>query len=252
MAYVGIDPNILSTTGVNASTYGRSTNVSVITVDEYGRITAAANVAVQGMDYAYVNTVAVLKTGNTMTGNLVMSGANIAFDTATNSGIYWSGTSFIHSPAANILVLGTSSVEDIRIDASGNVGIGTTTTSAKLDVNGTIRANVVNEVFSNVAMSGNTATLNLLSSSVFQINLSNNIGIFTWSNPPAGNTAYGFTLKIVQNTSARSITWPTSVDWAGATAPTLSSGSGNVDVFVFFTHDAGSNWYGFISGHDMR
>jgi len=73
MAYVGIDPNILSTTGVNASTYGGSTNVSVITVDEYGRITAAANVAVQGMDYAYVNTVAVLKTGNTMTGNLVMS-----------------------------------------------------------------------------------------------------------------------------------------------------------------------------------
>jgi hypothetical protein len=68
----------------------------------------------------------VFKVGNTMTGNLVMSGANITFATATNSGIYWGANSFIYSPAANTLVFGTSSTEDMRIDSSGNVGIGTT------------------------------------------------------------------------------------------------------------------------------
>jgi hypothetical protein len=36
---------------------------------------------------------------------------------------------------------------------------------------------------------------------------------FTFSNPPATGTAYGFTLKVTQDSTARTITWPASVDW---------------------------------------
>ena len=50
---------------------------------------------------------------------------------------------------------------------------------------------------------------------------------------------------VVGDSSARTITWPTTVDWPGGTAPTLTATSGGVDVFVFFTFDGGSNWYGF-------
>ena len=42
-----------------------------------------------------------------------------------------------------------------------------------------------------------------------------------------------------------------SVDWAAGTAPTLSTGSGDVDVFVFLTVDGGTIYYGFTAGQDL-
>jgi len=42
----------------------------------------------------------------------------------------------IHSPASNTLILGTNSEERARITSDGDVGIGTTNPTAKLDVNG--------------------------------------------------------------------------------------------------------------------
>ena len=53
----GTTPTLnLIATGVTADTYGGATQIPVVTVDALGRITSAANVGVQGMDYAYVNT----------------------------------------------------------------------------------------------------------------------------------------------------------------------------------------------------
>ena len=43
--------------------------------------------------------------------------------------------------------------------------------------------------------------------------------------------------------------WPASVDWAAATAPTLTAAG--VDVLVFYTIDGGTRWYGFLSGAAM-
>jgi hypothetical protein len=76
---------------------------------------------------------------------------------------------------------------------------------------------------------------------------------FTFSNPPASGTAYGFTLKLVQDAGASgyTVTWPASVDYAGATAPTLTADANAVDVLVFYTHDGGTNWYGFVAGQAM-
>ena len=106
-------------------------NAAFLQANQVGGAVSTANGAL-----AAANTNMVFKTGNTMTGNLVMSGANIAFVTATNSGIYWGGTglSFIYSPAANTLVFGTSSAEDMRIDSSGRVGIGTSSPDYPLSV----------------------------------------------------------------------------------------------------------------------
>jgi len=47
------------------------------------------------------------------------------------------------------------------------------------------------------------------------------------------------------------VTWPASVDWPAATAPTLSSGANEVDVFVFYTTDGGTTWYGFTAGQAL-
>ena len=47
----------LATSGVTAATYGSATNIPIVTIDTYGRVTSAANVAVNGMDYPYANVI---------------------------------------------------------------------------------------------------------------------------------------------------------------------------------------------------
>jgi len=63
----------------------------------------------------------------------------------------------------------------------------------------------------------------------------------TFSNPPASGSAGSFTL-ILTNGGSAVVTWPASVDWPVATAPTLTAAG--VDVLVFTTIDGGTIWYG--------
>ena len=72
-------------------------------------------------------------------------------------------------------------------------------------------------------------------------------GAVTWtfSNPTASDELSGFTLKLVDGGSAAQ-TWPASVDWPAATAPTLTASG--TDVLVFITCDGGTTWYGFVAG----
>ena len=41
---------------------------------------------------------------------------------------------------------------------------------------------------------------------------------------------------------SKTITWPTSIKWAGGTAPKLTASG--VDIIVLTTNNSGSNWYG--------
>jgi hypothetical protein len=67
----------------------------------------------------------------------------------------------------------------------------------------------------------------------------------TFTNPPATGTSGSFTL-IVTNGGSATLTWPPAVDWAAATAPTLTAAG--IDVLVFTTIDGGTIWYGFLAG----
>ena len=100
------------------------------------------------------------------------------------------------------------------------------------------------------ALSGTSVTINLRDGNNFTHTLSGNT-TYTFSNPGASGRASAFTLKVVQDSTDRTITWPASVDWAAATAPTLSSGSGAVDYFVFITTDGGTTYYGFVAGQAL-
>lgn len=134
---------------------------------------------------------------------------------------------------------------------SGNFGIGTTSPSTKLHVSGTSTLDGgVNEGFTTVTSSSGNASVDCRDGNVFAITLSENT-TFTFDNPPTSGTAYGFVLKVVQDSTARTITWPASVDWSNNNLPAISSGAGEVDLFVFFTHDGGTTWYGSIAGINL-
>ena len=101
-----------------------------------------------------------------------------------------------------------------------------------------------------ITSSSNAATINLRDGDNFTHTLTENV-TYTFSNPAASGKVSAFSLKVTQDSSARTITWPGSVDWAAATAPTLTATSGGVDVFVFVTYDGGTNYYGFTAGQAM-
>ena len=131
--------------------------------------------------------------------------------------------------------------------------LGTTEASKVVtaDANGVVKFdNGIQEESTAITSSSNAATLNLRDGTVFTHTLSEDV-TYTFSNPAASGYASAFTLKVTQDSSARTITWPGSVDWAAGTAPTLSTGSGDVDVFVFLTVDGGTIYYGFTAGQDL-
>ena len=127
-----------------------------------------------------------------------------------------------------------------------------------VDIDGELVVTSYNETYLAVSSSSNSTTINCESANVFSHTLTENT-TFTFSNPPASGTAYGFSLKIVQDASASGfvITWPNSVVWPSldqyqATgAPRLTSTASAVDQFVFYTYNGGTTWQGFTAGLNL-
>jgi hypothetical protein len=95
-----------------------------------------------------------------------------------------------------------------------------------------------------------SVTIDITNGNVFTITPDQNT-TFTFSNPSPTGKSCSFTLVWTQDSSDRTITWPNSVKWAGGSAPDVTSGSGKIDIYTFFTLDAGTIWYGFQAGADM-
>ncbi len=119
-------------------------------------------------------------------------------------------------------------------------------TAGSASITGELTADSYNETYD--ALSGTTPTVNCHDGNLFSLTTSGNT-TFTFSNPPASGTGFGFTLKLVAG-GTHTITYPASVDWAGGTAPDAPA-SGETDVLAFITHDGGTTWYGFRAGDAM-
>lgn len=95
---------------------------------------------------------------------------------------------------------------------------------------------------------GGTEDFDLSAGNVHSATVDTSANTFTFSNPPASGTAGSLTL-ILTNGGSRTVNWPASVDWAGGSAPTLTSSG--VDILTFMTTNGGTTWYGFAAGLDM-
>ena len=173
------------------------------------------------------------------------------------------------------LTIGDTGAEDTRLLFNGNatyfhvglddsaddlvLGVGSTlgtTPAISIDTNQDVvvhqefRAVSYNDTYVAPTSSSNATTIACESGNYFKHTLTENT-TFTFSNPPASGTGYSFILHLIQAASAKTVTWPNSVDWAAATAPTISTGNGDDDFFVFATSDGGTIWYGFTAGQAM-
>lgn len=96
---------------------------------------------------------------------------------------------------------------------------------------------------------GGTQDIDLTLGNSISATVDTSANTFTFSNPTASDEQNGFVLYLT-NGGSQTVNWPGSVDFAGGTAPTLTSAG--VDVLVFTTIDAGTRWYGFAAGLDMK
>jgi hypothetical protein len=220
------------------------------------------------IDITKLSTTVVPTSGATLTGALNFgdsvnanfgTGSDLQiFATSGNSYISETGTGSLSIRAADLLL--RSPTDENYLDAANNGAVRVyydnavkiSTTSVGADVTGELIADSYNETYAAVTSSSNATTVDCEAGNAFSHTLTENT-TFTFSNPPASGTAYSFSIEIIQDASASgfTVTWPSSVDWPSATAPTLTATASAKDVFVFTTRDGGTNWYGFTAGQAL-
>lgn len=90
-----------------------------------------------------------------------------------------------------------------------------------------------------------TTTFDLSQGDTFKVTLGGSPTL-ALANP--GN--FPFTLILVQGTGGQTVTWFSTLLWPSGTPPTLSTGAGAIDVFVFRPVSPGV-YYGFTAGQAM-
>lgn len=186
--------------------------------------------------------IATTNTGVSVTGDVVASGAiEPAGDTAAGD-----NAAVGYTAAEGLILTGQGSTNDVTIknDADADViEIPTGTTSVTMT--GSLKPLTYQETY--VAKSAaSTVTCDLATGTSFSVTLDQNT-TFAFTNPPGSGTAFSFTLFITQHSTAVTLTWPGTVDWAGGSAPD-AAGANELQAYAFFTRDGGTTYYGFLGG----
>jgi hypothetical protein len=162
------------------------------------------------------------------------------------------------------LVIGTA-----LTTSSNQIGLGTGTPRALLDVQGVLRTTALAEhVDSGLDITGTSPNrkviLDLARSSVFEVEVDDDVDVFELQNPPTdGGT---FTLKITQNSTGGhtvdvdsfkdlNLTSPIPVYWPGGVVPTVTTTASRTDIYSFKFFDGSSittvGLYGVIGGQNF-
>lgn len=211
-------------------------------------ITYSSSTGVITADAASANTASKLvirdASGNFSAGTITASLTGTA-STATNLASGSGGTIPYQSSAGTTAMLANGTANQI-LQANGGTSAPTwVSTVSGLTITG------LKETKTAPAISSGTLTLNCSLGNVFAVSLNANITTLSFTNVPASGTAFGLTLMLTADGTARTITWGSAVKWSGGTAPTLTSTNAKVDVFVLVTHDGGTTWYAMIGGQNF-
>jgi len=198
----------------------------------------------------YVNNTTVLA-GFTTTKDVLVGGAI----TAT--------TYRLDSSLSNIragIVTATTLVVGTAVSTSGTqVGFGTASPRAKVDIEGSAKFKTYSENVQTLTISGGNVDVDLSTAQSFTLTVTSAVTQFTLLNPPSGATA--FTIKTLQDSTGYSVgidTFKTSggssipVYWAGGgVVPQVTTVSNKTDIYSFMTFDGGSSLYGVVGGQNF-
>jgi len=194
---------------------------------------------------------------NWTSANPILAQGELGLETDTLKVKAGDGSTAWNSASYLIDTGGYAAYSDATANFTGNLQksgspVVTAAYTGDVDVTGELIVDSYNETYAAVTSSSNATTVNCEAGNAFSHTLTENT-TFTFSNPPASGTAFSFSLEIIQDGSASgfTVTWPGAVDWPAATAPTLTATASAKDVFVFYTRDGGTTWYGFTAGQAL-
>lgn len=131
-------------------------------------------------------------------------------------------------------------------DASGDLNLQNNgTTALALSGGKVVNPSVTNYTETVYTANSSTAITLALTNGTFQIITLTANATITMPTAAAGKS---FLLVLRQDaTGSRSVTW-TTVNWAGATAPTITGTASKQDIYSFFSD--GTSWYGVTVGQN--
>ena len=275
------DMNTLGTAAIveDMNLLGTSANVTAMgLLGTSANVTAMSNVS---GSIGNVNTVATNISGVNNFAAVYRTGSSDPTDSLDEGDLFYNTTANqlkIYNGSAWVLaafdvsgaLLAANNLSDVASAATALGNLGVTATAAEVnyndiatlglsqaskvvtaDANGVITLdNGFSEEYAEPTSSSNAMAINLRTANNFSHTLTENTTI-SFANPAASGKVSAFTLKIIQASSAKTVDWDGSIKWAGDAAPTISTGSGNVDVFVGYTVDGGDNYYMFTAGQVM-
>ena len=175
---------------------------------------------------------------------LYHDGSNsVIADTGTGALILYSSDFVFQQNGSNERMADMAQNGAVQLYHDNVVKIATTATGAA--ITGAVKPTTYQETYVSKS-AASTVTCDLATANHFAVTLDQNT-TFAFTNPPADLTSFAFTLIVTQHSTAVTIDWPGSVDWAGGSAPDVA-GNNEVQAYGFITRNNGGTYYGFLGG----
>ena len=128
---------------------------------------------------------------------------------------------------------------------------GAGTAVATISTNNVLYSKGVQETVGTSTNATNAMSVDLATGNFFTIDLQSNnatVSSMTFSNPAASGSVSAWTIKWIQGSTARALTYPAAVKWGGGVDHVMSTADNAVDIVSMFTIDGGTTIYATVCG----